>query len=58
MHVTVTAVAIPIVRRMIVGYGASAIARKLSRFQEWITFPVKESVVQKPWTSSARSAAT
>ena len=58
MHVSVTAVAMAIVRRMMVGYGASAIARKLSRFQEWMTFPVKESVVQKPWIRSATSAAT
>ena len=36
MHVTVTADAITSVRRMIVGYGSLAIARKLSRFQEWI----------------------
>jgi hypothetical protein len=32
MQVTVTAAAIPTVRRMIVGYGAFAISRKLSRF--------------------------
>ena len=58
MQVTVTADAISSVRRMIVGYGSFAIARKLSRFQEWITLPVKESVVQKPWIRSATSAAT
>ena len=58
MQVTVTAAAITSVRRMIVGYGASAISRKLSRFHEWMIFPVNESVVQKPWIRSARSAAT
>ena len=58
MQVIVTAEAISSVRTMIFGYGASAIARKLSRFHEWITWPVNESVVQKPWIRSAISAAT
>ena len=58
MHVTVTAEAMNSVRRMIVGYGSCAIARKLSRFHEWITWPVNESVVQKLWIRSATSAAT
>ena len=58
MQVTVTAAAIAIVRRMIVGYGSSAISRKLSRVQEWMIFPVNESVVQRLWIRSATSAAT
>ena len=58
MHVTVTAAAIRIVRSTIVGYGASAIWRKLSRFHEWMTLPVNGSVVQRLWIRSAASAAT
>ena len=42
---TVTAAAMKTVRRMIVGYGSSAISLKLSNVHVWMTFPVKESLV-------------
>ena len=58
MHVTVTAEAMPSVRRMIVGYGGVRDRAEVVEVPRVDHLPGEGVVVQKPWIRSATSAAT